>query len=120
MRIIDDRQTGMFSYGEGICNSVGLNVEWGDSTAFGGIGWDVLAIPRVNESEIAVFEICDVAGCELGTSHLSDGRDLRIGMSDRFTDGAAVRGDLRKDSGCVAVKGEDAAGQILGEHSLRG
>ena len=40
MRIIEDRQTVMFSYGDGICNRVGLNVEWGDSTANGGIGRD--------------------------------------------------------------------------------
>jgi hypothetical protein len=37
MRIIDDRQTGMFSYRDGICNRAGLNVEEEDSTAYGGI-----------------------------------------------------------------------------------
>jgi hypothetical protein len=42
MRIIDDRQTGMFSYGDGICNRVGLNVEREDSTAHGGIEWEVV------------------------------------------------------------------------------
>ena len=34
MRIIDDRQTGMFSYRDGICNRAGLNVEEEDSTAY--------------------------------------------------------------------------------------
>ena len=29
----------MFSYGEGICNRVGLNVERRGSMAYGGIGW---------------------------------------------------------------------------------
>jgi len=34
MRIIDDRQTVMFSYRERICNSVGSKVEREDSTAY--------------------------------------------------------------------------------------
>jgi len=40
MRIIDDRQTVMFSYGEWICNRVWSNVEREDSTAYGGIERD--------------------------------------------------------------------------------
>jgi hypothetical protein len=120
MRIIDDRQTVMFSYEDGICNMVGLNVEWEDSTANGGIGWRGGAIPGVNKVEIAACEICDIAARELRPADLSDGCDLRICMSDRSAETTPVSGDLRKNSGGIAVKSEDAALQILGEHSLRG
>jgi hypothetical protein len=128
----------MFSYRERICNSVGLNVEREYSTAYGRIRRYVNkcrflallgmtgyragsgAIPRVNEVETAGFEVCDVAGRELSSSHLRNGCNLRIGMIDRFAEGAAVSGDLRKNSRCVAVEAEDTARQILGEHSLGG
>jgi hypothetical protein len=110
----------MFSYGDGICNMVGSNVEWEDSTANGGIGWRGGAIPRVDEIETAVCEVGDVPARKLRPADSSDGCDLRIRMIDRSTEGAAVSSDLRKNSGCVAVEAEDAALQILGEHSLRG
>jgi hypothetical protein len=50
---------------------------------------------------------------------LGDGGDLRIGVADRSAEGAAVAGNFRKSSRCVAVEAEDAARQILGKHSLR-
>jgi len=81
MRIINDRQTGMFSYGEWICNLVGLNVEWKDSTAYGGIGWRGVAIPRVNDVESAVCKVGDVPARKLRPADSSDGRDLRVRMS---------------------------------------
>ena len=78
------------------------------------------AIPGVNEVETAIFEVCDIAGRELSPSHLRNGCNLRIGMIDRSAKGAAVSGDLRKNSRCVAVESEDTACQIFGEHSLGG
>jgi hypothetical protein len=56
-----------------------------------------------------VLEVCNIAGRELGPSHLGDGCDLRISVADRSAEGAAVSGNLGKSSRCVAVEPEDAA-----------
>ena len=76
-------------------------------------------MPWVNGVKATVLEVCNIAGRELGSSHLGDGCDLRIGMADRSAESTAVGGNLGKSSRCVAVEPEDAVRQILGKHSLR-
>ena len=76
-------------------------------------------IPGVNGMKTTILEVYNIAGRELGPSHLGDGCDLRISMADRSAKSTAVSGDPGKSSRCVAVEPEDAARQILGKHGLR-
>jgi len=75
-------------------------------------------IPGVNDIKTTVLEVCNVARGELGSSHLRNGRDLRIRVVDRFAERTAVNGNLRKNSRCVALEPEDVARQILGKHGF--
>jgi hypothetical protein len=76
-------------------------------------------IPGVNNIKTTVLEVCNIARGELGLSHLCNSRDLRIRVADRSAERAAVNGNLRKDSRCVALEREDVARQILGKHGFR-
>jgi hypothetical protein len=75
-------------------------------------------IPGVNDIKTTVLEVCNIARGELGSSHLRNGRDLRIRVADRFAERTAVNGNLRKNSRCVALEPEDVARQILGKHGF--
>jgi hypothetical protein len=57
---------------------------------------------------VLVLEVRNVASRELGPSHLGNGCDLRIRMTDRSAEGAAVSGNPGKSSRCGAVEPEDA------------
>ncbi|MGA9075273.1 MAG: hypothetical protein WB368_14240, partial [Candidatus Sulfotelmatobacter sp.] len=76
-------------------------------------------IPGVNDIKTTILEVCNIASRELGSSHLGNGRDLRIRVADRSAERTAVSGNLRKNSRCVALEPEDAARQIVGKHSFR-
>src|ERR1035438_10645587 len=76
-------------------------------------------IPGVNDIKTTILEVCNIASRELGSSHLGNGRYLRIRLADRSAERTAVSGNLRKNSRCVTLEPEDSARQILGKHRFR-
>jgi hypothetical protein len=75
-------------------------------------------IPRVNDRETTVIEIFNIARRELGSSHLGDGCDLRIRVTDRSAERSTVGSSLGKNARGLALEPEDATRQILGKHSF--
>src|SRR5208282_4196680 len=74
--------------------------------------------PRVNDVNVAVFEIRNIVRRELGASRLGNSRDLGISVADRSATRTAVSGNPGKDSRSVAVKAADPPPEILCEHGL--
>jgi hypothetical protein len=61
----------------------------------------------------------NIARREPGSSHLGNGCDLRIRVTDGSAERTTVSSNPRKNSRSVALETEDAACQILGKHSFR-
>src|ERR1035437_298251 len=76
-------------------------------------------IPGVYDLKTTVLKVCNITRGEPGSSHLGNGRDLRIRVADRSAERTAASGNLGEHSRCLALKSEDATRQILGKHSFR-
>jgi len=74
--------------------------------------------PRVYHRYAATGKIRDIARGDGGLPGAGNGGDLAISETDRAACGAAFQKHLHKGLGGGAVKGQDAAGEILGEHGI--
>jgi hypothetical protein len=73
---------------------------------------------RVNDINLRILEIGDIARRQLGASGSGNRRDLRISMTDWLASQTAVGGNPGEDSRGVVVEVVDPSREIFREHVL--